>query len=228
MDTHTNITTTAHGDPCGAVPEGWALGYVEAVLGELQPAASPHGISLGKMAFHGRDPMWMGWSCREGAAEMKRYRLTVIPTPCPRIIELGWKIPSRSWSPTINLTCWVPSLNHVLECHIHTSLKYLQGFRFHCFPGQYIPMLDHPLWEEALPKTQFKPPLVQFETWSSHTCLSDFWKTHNRDCELINQKGCPLSHALRSSDTVAVAKAGLCFPSSSFWWLAWRMGYLVC
>lgn len=172
--------------------------------------------------------MWMGWSCREGAAEMKRYRLTVIPTPCPRITELGWKIPSRSWSPTINLTCWVPSLNHVLECHIHTSLKYLQGFRFHCFPGQYIPMLDHPLWEEALPKTQFKPPLVQFETWSSHTCLSDFWKTHNRDCELINQKGCPLSHALRSSDTVAVAKAGLCFPSSSFWWLAWRMGYLVC
>lgn len=40
--------------------------------------------------------------------------------------HLGWKIPLRSSSPTIHLAYWVPLLNFIPWCHIHTSLKYLQ------------------------------------------------------------------------------------------------------
>lgn len=40
--------------------------------------------------------------------------------------HLGWKIPSRSSCPTISLTYWDPPLNHIPQCHIHTSFQYLQ------------------------------------------------------------------------------------------------------
>lgn len=49
---------------------------------------------------------------------------------------------------------------------MHTSLKYLQGWGLHHFPGKSIPMLDHTLCEEIIPDIQPKTPLTQLETFS--------------------------------------------------------------
>jgi len=73
MDTHTNITTTAHGDPCGAVPEGWALGY-RAVLQQCWESCSlweGHAGSVQEV-WHptGVTPRWAKID-HKGAAEMK-------------------------------------------------------------------------------------------------------------------------------------------------------------
>lgn len=54
-----------------------------------------------------------------------------------------------------------PLLNHVAKNHAHTSLKHLQGWGHHHFPGQPVPVPDQPLHEEILPYVQFKPPLEQ-------------------------------------------------------------------
>lgn len=43
-------------------------------------------------------------------------------------------------------------------CHIHMSLKSLQGWAFHHFPAQPILMLKQALHEEILPEVQSKPP----------------------------------------------------------------------
>jgi len=48
----------------------------------------------------------------------------------------------------------------------HISLKYLQGYRLHHFPGHSIPMLEH-LGEEILTNIQAKPALVQLESITS-------------------------------------------------------------
>lgn len=54
-----------------------------------------------------------------------------------------------------------PITNCVLQCYIHTSLKHLQGWGHHHFPGQPVPMPDQPLHEKILPNVQFKLPLKQ-------------------------------------------------------------------
>ncbi|KAK4823797.1 hypothetical protein QYF61_006519 [Mycteria americana] len=79
----------------------------------------------------------------------------------------SWKRPSRSSSPTVNLTLPRPPLNHVPKHLIQTSFKYLQGWRLNHFPGQPVPTLDNPLGEVKFPNIQSKPPLAQLEAISS-------------------------------------------------------------
>ncbi|KAK4810753.1 hypothetical protein QYF61_007727 [Mycteria americana] len=81
--------------------------------------------------------------------------------------HIGWKRPLRSSSPTVNLTLPRPPLHHVPKHLIQTSFKYLQGWRLNHFPGQPVPMLDHPFSEEKFPNIQSKPPLAQLEAISS-------------------------------------------------------------
>ncbi|KAK4831969.1 hypothetical protein QYF61_020352 [Mycteria americana] len=81
--------------------------------------------------------------------------------------RLGWKRPLRSSSPTVNLTLPRPPLHHVPKHLIQTSFKYLQGWRLNHFPGQPVPMLDHPFSEVKFPNIQSKPPLAQLEAISS-------------------------------------------------------------
>lgn len=50
--------------------------------------------------------------------------------------------------------------------HPH-GFERFQGWWHNLFPGQPIPMLDHPLNEEIFPNTQSKPSLEQVETISS-------------------------------------------------------------
>ncbi|KAK4817898.1 hypothetical protein QYF61_002282 [Mycteria americana] len=81
--------------------------------------------------------------------------------------RIGWKRPSRSSSPTVNLTPPRPPLHHVPKHLIPTSFKYLQGWRLNHFPGQPGPMLDNPFREVKFPNIQSKPPLAQLEAISS-------------------------------------------------------------
>ncbi|KAK4831331.1 LOW QUALITY PROTEIN: hypothetical protein QYF61_016820, partial [Mycteria americana] len=87
--------------------------------------------------------------------------------------RIGWKRPLRSSSPTLNLTLPSPPLHHVPEHLIQTSVKYLQGWRLHHFPGQPVPMLDNPFSEVKFPNIQSKPPLVQPEAISSRPITCD-------------------------------------------------------
>ncbi|KAK4814498.1 hypothetical protein QYF61_020860 [Mycteria americana] len=52
------------------------------------------------------------------------------------------------------------------------ELEHPQGWRLNCFPGQPVPMLDHPFSEVKFPNIQSKPPLAQLEAISSRptTC----------------------------------------------------------
>ncbi|KAK4815156.1 hypothetical protein QYF61_017597 [Mycteria americana] len=90
-----------------------------------------------------------------------------------RIIE-SFKLEKTliSLSPTINLAQPSPPLSHVPKHHVYTSFKYLQGWRLNHFPGQPVPMLDHPFSEVKFPHIQSKPPLAQLEAISSRpiTC----------------------------------------------------------
>ncbi|KAK4830127.1 LOW QUALITY PROTEIN: hypothetical protein QYF61_008554 [Mycteria americana] len=81
-------------------------------------------------------------------------------------------ISELSSSPTINLALPSPPLSHVPKHHIYMSFKYLQGWGHNHFPGQPVPMLDHPFGEEIFPNIQSKPPLAQLEAISSRpiTC----------------------------------------------------------
>ncbi|KAK4830945.1 hypothetical protein QYF61_014404 [Mycteria americana] len=81
--------------------------------------------------------------------------------------RIGWKRPSRSSSPTVNLTLPRPPLHHVPKHLIQTSFKYLQGWRLNHFTGKPVPMLDNPFSEEKFPNIQSKPPLVQLEAITS-------------------------------------------------------------
>ena len=58
------------------------------------------------------------------------------------------------------------------ECHVCTSLKYLQGWGFHHFSGQPVTVLNLLICEEILPDVQSKPSLAQLEAISLHpiTC----------------------------------------------------------
>lgn len=55
---------------------------------------------------------------------------------------------------------WVPSLNHIPQCHSHTAPKYLQGSGLRHFPGQPSPVLCRSLCVEILPYIQSKPVLA--------------------------------------------------------------------
>lgn len=85
--------------------------------------------------------------------------------------RLGWKIRSRSSCPTISLTYWVPP-SHISQCHIHTSLQYLQEWGVHHIPVQPVPMLGQPLFEDwdkentALQPDNTSPRTKSFDTWS--------------------------------------------------------------
>lgn len=57
-----------------------------------------------------------------------------------------------------------PIINPIPWCHIHTSLKYLQGWGPHHCPAQPLPVLGLPLPKEILPRVQPKPLLVLLET----------------------------------------------------------------
>lgn len=81
--------------------------------------------------------------------------------------HLGCKRPSRSLSPTVNLTYRVPSLNHVPKCYVHTSLKNLQEWRLCHLPWQLFLMLAQQLHEKNHPNIQSKPLLVHLEIISS-------------------------------------------------------------
>lgn len=83
--------------------------------------------------------------------------------------HLGWKIPSRSSCPTISLTYWDPPLNHIPQCHIHTSFQYLQEWGV---PVQPVTMLSQPLFEDwdtentGLQPDNASPRTKSFGTWS--------------------------------------------------------------
>ena len=56
--------------------------HVGAVLGELQPVGSPHGITLGRTACHERDPYGVGaGNDHGGTAEIKCYGVTSSSIP---------------------------------------------------------------------------------------------------------------------------------------------------
>lgn len=88
--------------------------------------------------------------------------------------HLVWK---RSSSPTISVTYQVPPLNYVPYCHVHTPLKYCQGWRCHHSLGQHLPMLDNPPLTEVPLSVQFK--LLQwrrtfFGPWTFSACFAFF------------------------------------------------------
>ena len=89
------------------------------------------------------------------------YLLNCIQNRSHRIIRLEKTL--KIIESTVKLTLPSLPLNHVLKCHIYTVSKYLQGWWLHHFPGQPVPMLDHPLSEEIFPNIQPKPPLTQLE-----------------------------------------------------------------
>lgn len=60
--------------------------------------------------------------------------------------HLGWKESLRSSDPTMKLTPSSPTLNHIPNCHMHTSLKH-NWQRYHHFPWQPISISDHPFCE---------------------------------------------------------------------------------
>jgi len=100
----------------------------------------------------------------------------MLKEPYPEFIEslncLGWRRPSRSLSPTINLTLSIPPLNHVLKLRIYASFKHLQGWCLNHFPGQPVPVLYNSFSEEIFPNVQSKPALLQLDAVSSRliTC----------------------------------------------------------
>lgn len=73
----------------------------------------------------------------------------------------------QSSSPINKLALVSAPLNHIPKHHIHTSLKHVQRWQLHNFPGQSILMSDCPHCEEIIPDIQFKPLLVQPESISS-------------------------------------------------------------
>lgn len=82
-----------------------------------------------------------------------------------------------------------PNKCHISKCHIHTSIKYLQGCGLDCHPVQHIPMPYHPFHEEILPDFQSKPPLVQIEATHSHPITYHLRKetnTHIATRHLLN------------------------------------------
>lgn len=97
------------------------------------------------------------------------YKIFIISKKGLRVTEpTGWTRPVRLSSPTVNLTYWVPSPNHIPKCHVHMSLNYLQGWGFHQFPGQPVPTRNHPPFKEILLGIQPKPLLAWLEAISLH------------------------------------------------------------
>ena len=89
------------------------------------------------------------------------------------IIEgLGWRRPSRSSCPNINLTLSIPPVNHFPKLRVYMSFKYLQGWCLNHFPEQPVLMLYNSFSEEIFPNIQSKPPLVQVIQSSS-----SLWQT---------------------------------------------------
>lgn len=68
-----------------------------------------------------------------------------------QIIIIYWKRPLRTPS---HITKSHPLIPY---CHVHISLKHLQGCGLHYFPRQSVSMLDCSLYEEILPKIQTAP-----------------------------------------------------------------------
>lgn len=54
-----------------------------------------------------------------------------------------------------------PPINPVPRCHIHRSLKHLQGWWLHHHPGHPIPKPDNPSHEEISPNIQSKPQNIR-------------------------------------------------------------------
>lgn len=105
--------------------------------------------------------------------------------------HLSWKRCSRPSSPTINLTYEGPSPSHVTYCHVHTSLKWLQQWELHCFPGQ------PPFCNKILPKNPSTASPVHLETALSHPTT----------CHLRKECDIPCCHLL----------SGSCRVKASFW-----------
>ena len=93
----------------------------------------------------------------------------------------GWKRPSRSSSPTTTQPSYPnkPPLNHVLEHHIQTVFKHIQGWWLNPLPGEPIPVLNHPFCKEVFLDIQPKPPLVQLEAISPRPVTCHQWEETN-------------------------------------------------
>lgn len=65
---------------------------------------------------------------------------------------LGWKRASGSSGPTIVLSYWVLSLTRVPQCHVHASLKYLQGWRMEGTPLLPWAARSHPTHWDSEPR----------------------------------------------------------------------------
>lgn len=90
----------------------------------------------------------------------------------------GWRRLSRPWGAHVNPTCQVPSLNRVPQCHMHVSLKYLQGWRLLCFPWHQVnnkdpTMLPASEWSLTASSPQTISPA---NDCASGTCQWEAWK----------------------------------------------------
>lgn len=97
-----------------------------------------------------------------------------------------------------------PLLKHVPKCRIHMSLKYLQEWQLHHFPGQPLPVPKHFFCEEIHPDIQSKPSMMQpqaiclspvpchlgkFDSQVQHTAFS-FVECHTVGCSSLTL-ACP-------------------------------------
>lgn len=77
--------------------------------------------------------------------------------------NLGWK---KSPSPRVSI--FTLSLDQSTECCVQSFLEHLQGWSLLYLPGQSVPILNSPFWEEILPDVLAGPPLAENPAVSSH------------------------------------------------------------
>lgn len=76
-------------------------------------------------------------------------------------------------------------------------LKYLPVWELHYFPGQDIPVRDHPLCEEILPNVQTKLPLVLLEIVSLYPIASHLRKETKT---LLTEISCPFVSSMLADE----------------------------
>lgn len=63
-------------------------------------------------------------------------------------------------SPTLNPALLWTQLNDISKCNIHISFEHFQGWWFYHFPGQLVPVPDHPFNKEIIPNVWSKLPIA--------------------------------------------------------------------
>ena len=90
-----------------------------------------------------------------------------------RMVGVGSDLCGSS-SPTL-----LPKQGHLQKAaqdRVQAGLEYLQRRRLHNLPGQPVPVLRHPLREEALPHVQMELPVPQFVPIAPCPVTGHHWK----------------------------------------------------